>query len=229
MVVALWDDSQSSLRRPAKQDLRRGLAVILCNLGNNVVLEQSWGVACVVPAKLDERLWAVRGVRGDGDALLLCELEERGLDEVGVVLDLEDGGDDLCAADDLEDQGAAEVGDTNALGEALLNDALESGPGAGERGLDGLHIVGGSVIGPAWWVADLGVDVAEGDREVDIVEVEVVDLHVCELAADNGLDAVVFGKGSPELGDDEEVGTLDEAVCDGFGETGTRLLLVAII
>lgn len=37
------------------------------------------------------------------------------------MLDLEDSWDDLCAADDLEDQGTAEVGDTNALCESLLD------------------------------------------------------------------------------------------------------------
>ena len=45
-----------------------------------------------------------------------------------------------------------------------------------------------AVEGPAGWVADRGVDVFQGDGEVDDVEVEVVDAPVGELLAADWLE-----------------------------------------
>jgi hypothetical protein len=82
---------------------------------------------------------------------------------------------------------------------------------------------------PAGGVADAGVDVLEGYGEVDEEEVEVVDLPVGELAAGDGLDALLVVEGLPQLGDDEEVFTLDEAILDGAGDALAALLLVAVV
>jgi hypothetical protein len=82
---------------------------------------------------------------------------------------------------------------------------------------------------PAGWVADLGVDVLEGDGEVDDVQVEVVDTPVGQLLAADGLDLLTFVEGLPELADDEEVFALYEAVLDGAGDTLAALDFVAVV
>lgn len=86
-----------------------------------------------------------------------------------------------------------------------------------------------AAVGPRRWVAHFGVDIAQGDGEVDVVEVEVVDLEVGELFARNGLDAVLFGECAPEFGDDEEVFTLYEAILDSAGEAFAGFLLVTVV
>jgi len=82
---------------------------------------------------------------------------------------------------------------------------------------------------PARGVADRGVDILEGDGEVDEIEVEVVDAPVGELLADDGLDALTIVEGVPELGDDEELLALHDTLLDGAGDTLTALDLVAIV
>jgi hypothetical protein len=82
---------------------------------------------------------------------------------------------------------------------------------------------------PTGRVADGGVDPFEGYGEVDEVEVEVVDPPVAELLADDGLDFVGVVEGVPELGDDEELLALDDALLDGAGYALSALDLVAII
>ena len=61
------------------------------------------------------------------------------------------------------------------------------------------------------------------------VEVEVVDAPVLELLFADGLDAVVVVEGVPELGDEEEVGALDEAVFYGASYALATFLLVAVV
>jgi len=52
---------------------------------------------------------------------------------------------------------------------------------------------------------------------------------VSELLLGNGDDTLLLVERVPELGDDEEVLTLDEAVLNGAGDTLTSLLLVAVV
>lgn len=145
------------------------------------------------------------------------------------MLDLENSWNDLCATDDLEDQGSAKVGDTNALCESLLDQCLHSCPGSGDWSLDWLNISVLATVCPSWWVTDLWVNISESDWEMDVVEIEVVNAKVCKLLAGNWLDAVVLGEGTPKLGDNEEVLTLYESVLDSSGETLSGLLLVTVI
>lgn len=86
LVVGLWNDSESTLSRPSEENLSWGLVVLLGDGGDGLVLEENWGVLSVLPSKLDERSWAEGRVGGDGDSLLLSELDEGWLDEVWVVL-----------------------------------------------------------------------------------------------------------------------------------------------
>lgn len=82
---------------------------------------------------------------------------------------------------------------------------------------------------PARWVAHLGVDVLEGDGEVDDVQVEVVDAPVGQLLAADGLDLLALVERLPQLADDEEVFALYEAVLDGTGYTLAALDFVAVV
>ena len=146
-----------------------------------------------------------------------------------MVLDLKDSWDDLCATNNLENQGSAEVGDTDALCKLLLNQSLHSSPGSGDWSLDWLDISVLAAVCPSWWVTDLWVNISESDWEVNIVKIEVVNAEVCKLLAGDWLDALVFGESTPKLGDDEEILTLYEALLDGSCETLSGLLLVTVI
>lgn len=103
----------------------------------------------------------------------LADVEELLLDEVGVVLDLESLGEDLGVAGKVKESLAVVVGDTNVLGKLLLVQLLESSPCLVERSLDRGDLA--VLVFPARRVADAGVNVLDGEREVNDVEVEVVD------------------------------------------------------
>lgn len=87
----------------------------------------------------------------------------------------------------------------------------------------------GIIVVPARGVADLGVDVLEGNGEVDDPEIEVVDPPVSELLLGDRLNLVVVVERLPQLGDDEQVFTLYNALLDSTCNTLTGLLLVAVV
>lgn len=169
----------------------------------------------------------IRRVGGDGNTLLLAESEELLLDEVGVVLNLKSGGADAAVTEEIHQQSTLEVGNTNALGEALVNDGLEALPGLLDGGLGLLDGTVGHV--PAGGVRDGRVDVFESDGEVDEEEIEVLKAPPFELLADNGLDVLLVVEGVPELGDDEELLTLDETLINGALHTLAALLLITVV
>lgn len=70
---------------------------------DDVVVEQEWGVLCLLHVELEEGLWAERRVRGDGNVLGLAELDESFLGEVRVVLNLQSGGEDAGVAEEIQD------------------------------------------------------------------------------------------------------------------------------
>src|SRR5690606_41315405 len=94
-----------------------------------------------------------RAVRGCGYAVLLVEVVEVPMLQVGVELDLVDRGHDLCPLEDDLEVLLEEVGNTDGPGLAGRLDGLEVGPGAPEllRGL-----------GPGG-VGEVEVDVAEAE------------------------------------------------------------------
>ena len=225
LVVALGDDGNATLGGPSEENLGGGLAVLVGNGLDALDLEESLGV--LGQTELDERLGSERRVGGDGDVERLAELDEGLLCQVRVVLDLEGGGDGLGVAQEVKDQGTVVVGDTDVLGQALGVDLLHGLPGLGEAGLAGLHLA--VVVEPAGRVAVGGVNVLESDGEVHDVEVKVVDAVVLELLLADGLDVLLVVEGVPELGDDEQLLTLDDAFLDGAGNTLASLLLVAVV
>lgn len=86
-----------------------------------------------------------------------------------------------------------------------------------------------AIVEPARRVPCLGGDVLERDGEVDQVQVEVVDAPVGKLLLGDGLNLVIVVEGLPQLGDDEEVRSLYEAVFDGAGNALSGFDFIAIV
>jgi len=161
------------------------------------------------------------------DVVLLAEVDETLLGEVRVVFDLESSGSDLGVAEEVKNKGTVVVGNTNALGETLVNQLLHGLVCLGEGSLGEGDLV--VLVGPAGRVADAGVDVLQGDGEVNDVQIKVVNAQVSELLLGNRLDLVGVVERVPELGNKEEFFTLDEAVLDSTGNTLANLLLIAVV
>lgn len=145
-----------------------------------------------------------------------------------MVLDLEGSRRDLGVAEEVVEELGLEVGDTDALGETASDEGLHGGPCLLDGGL-GRADLGLAVVVPAGRVSDGGVDVLEGDGEVNEVEVKAVDTPVSKLLANDGLYTVSIVEGVPKLGDDEEFIALDETLLDGAGNTLAAFDLVAVI
>lgn len=195
---------------------------------DGIVLHEGRGGLGVIHVELDEAGGAEGGVGGHDDALVLGQLDELDLLQVGVQLDLEGGGADLGVLEGVVEGLGLVVGDADAAGEALLDEAFHGAPGLLVGGLGPPDLLVAVVV-PAGGVADAGVDVLEGDGEVDEEEVEIVDLPVGELPAGDRLDPVDVVEGLPQLGDDEELLALHQAVLDGAGNALAALLLIAVV
>ncbi|KAI6756630.1 hypothetical protein HG530_011228 [Fusarium avenaceum] len=228
-VGALGDDSKTLLGGPAEEDLGGGLVVLGGEASEDLVLHERRSGLGNVHVELHEASRAEGGVGSHSNALSLGKADKVGLLVVGVKLDLESSRSDLGDLEQVVDGLRLEVGDTDGLGKALLNEALHGAPGLLVGGLAPADLGAGVVVVPAGRVADLGVDVLEGDGEVDEEEIKVVDLPVGELAAGDGLDVLLVMVCLPELGDDEEVLSLHDAFLDGAGNTLTTGLLIAVI
>lgn len=201
LVHTLGDDHNLALNRPAEKDLGSRLAVLLGDLGDNFVLQQGLGVLTGaghlnVGGRTEGR------VGHDLDTLLLDPVDQAGLLEVRVQFDLEDGRLDLAVAEHVQDGLDVEVGDTNVAGLAVFNDLLEFAPAVldggafiGELVLAGLDPAGGRV-------GFSDGSVLTGDREVDQVQVDVVETQVLELLVKGRADVILVVVGVPQLGDD---------------------------
>lgn len=144
-----------------------------------------------------------------------------------MVLDLEGGRTDASIPQQVHQQLGAEVADADAARELLVDQALHRGPGLLDRGSAQLHLARG--IGPAGRLPHAWVDVLQGDREVHDVQVEVVHAPVGQLIAADGLDGATVVESVPQLGDDEELLALHEAVLDGAGDSLAGFDLVAVV
>lgn len=141
-----------------------------------------------------------RGVCGDDDALALDVFDELLLLEVRVMLNLEGGGTNASMAQEIHDELNAEVANTNAAGEFLVDQRLHGLPCLLDSGIAECDF---AVCVPAGRVAHSRVNPFECDGEVNQVKVEVFETKVLELLAGNGLDFVAVVEGVPELGDDK--------------------------
>ena len=61
------------------------------------------------------------------------------------------------------------------------------------------------------------------------VQVEIVDTPILQLLFANRLNPVTVVERIPELGDEKEIGTLDDAFLDGSGNSLAGFLFVAVI
>ena len=143
------------------------------------------------------------------------------------MFDLEGCGMDLGVAEEIHEELAVEVADADGFGHTLADELFHSGPRLLDRGVAGNDVL--AVVGEAGRVAFRGVDVFEGDGEVDDVEVKVVDTPVLELLFADRLDSVVVVEGVPEFGDKEEVGAFDYALFDGASDALTGFLFVTVV
>lgn len=143
------------------------------------------------------------------------------------MFDLEGCRMDLSVAEEIHEELAVEVADADGFGHTLAHEFFHSGPRLLDRGVTGYDVL--AIVGEAGRVAFRGVDVFEGDGEVDDVEVEVVDTPVLELLFADRLDSVVVVEGVPEFGDKEEVGAFDYAFFDGASDALAAFLLVAVV
>lgn len=198
------------------------------NLLDDGALHQRSGVLDAEVLNLHEASGAERRVSCDGDALLLSKVDEVGLLEVRVVLNLERSRADPGVEEVVIHRLGLVVGDANAAGKAGIDQLLHGSPGLLEGGLAPSDLAL-AVVEPSGRIADAGVNVLEGSGEVDEEEVKVVNLPVGKLLAGDGLDLVLVVEGLPQLGDDEELLTLHDALLDGAGNTLTTLLFVAIV
>jgi len=185
---------------PSQEDLRGGLVVLLGDLHDRGVVEEERGVLGRLELQLQEGLGSKGRVCGDGDALGFRKLQESGLHEVWVVLDLESGRADLGVSEQVDDQRTLEVGNTNGLRVSLVDQALHSSPGLLDRSTALLHIVL-PINSPSGRVSHGRVDVFESDGEVHDVQVEVVNAPVRQLPLADGLDSLAIVEGVPQLAD----------------------------
>lgn len=144
------------------------------------------------------------------------------------MFDLQDGGADLRIAQEIEEQRALEIGDADTACETLFNQGLHSGPSLLDGGVAELDVVF-AVEGPSGRITDFGIDVTQGDWEVDVIQVEVIDAPVGQLLTADGLDGGSLVEGVPELADDEEVAALDEAIFDSAGDALAGFGFVTVV
>ena len=116
-----------------------------------------------------------------------------------MVLDLEDGGLDASVFEEVLDEGGVEVGDTDVLNEARVDELLHGFPGLTDGDVLQCAVGALAVVVPLRGVADSGVNVLQGDGEVDEVKVEVVALEVLKGALESGADVLLSVVGVPEL------------------------------
>ena len=144
-----------------------------------------------------------------------------------MVFDLEGCGGDLGIAEKIHDELAIEVADADGFGQTLANKAFHSRPSLLNGSIPRDNVL--AIISEAWWVSFRGVDVFEGDGEVDNVEVKVVYAPILKLLFADGLDTVMVVERVPELRDKEEIGALDYAFFDSAGDTLAGFLFVSVV
>lgn len=191
------------------------------------MLKQHRRIVRLLPIQLDKRLRPKRRVRRHRNALAGRELQQRRLHQVRMVLDLQRRGPDARVPQQIEDQRALEIRDADAARQPGIDQVLQRRPRLLDRRVAQLHAAVGGV--PAWRVRDRWIDVLQRDGEVHDVEVEIVDAPVCELLLGDGGYARAVVEGVPELGDEEEVGALYEAVFDGSRDALAGFFFIAVV
>ena len=181
------EEGGATLDGPGEGDLGGGFVYALGDGGDDGVVEEFWVHAVTEGGEGEE-----------DDAVLFAEVEEFPFGEVGVGLDLDDGGFDACGGDDGAELFEGDVGEADGFAVAVVDEAFEGVPGVDE--------------GDAGIVEDLALGVArvlvvaglEGEGGVDDVAIDVVDVESAAAGVEGGLDAFGAVIGVPELGGDED-------------------------
>ena len=228
-VVAFWDHRDIPLSCPPQQNLCGSLLVLLCELLDHGVLKQWRCVFGLVNRhiQLEERLRAKRTVGCDDDSLTLGEIEKPFLSEVGMMFDLESGRFYLGVSEEIQDQLAVEIADPDRLGETFIDQCFHGLPGFLNRCISRNYLV--SFVGEARGISYFRIHVLQRDWKVDDVKIKIVNVPVLELLLANGLDLLLVMEGVPELGDDEELFSLNETILDRSRDTLAALDLVAVV
>lgn len=111
------------------------------------------------------------------------------------MFDLEGCGRDFGITEEIHEELAVEVADADGFGHTLAHKLLHSGPRLLDGSVPGDDVL--AIVSKAGRITLGGIDVFEGDREVDDVEIEVIDAPIFELLFANRFDSVVVVEGIP--------------------------------
>ena len=211
----LGDDRVTANLGPGKDDLCRGGTDTVGDLLDDLVLDEQGLIDHVV---------AESRVLGDVNTLLTAPLDEVGLEEAGVALDLVGGRDDTSAVNQSLEVLLGVVGDTDSAS-LLLVELGHSLPCVDDG--DGVKHLDVTVLLEREEVLVNILLLVESDREVNKVQVEVVEAELSKAVVESRSDVVGPVLGVPELGCDEEILTLD-ALSESLLESLSDLLLVAV-
>ena len=93
-----------------------------------------------------------------------------------MMLNLVGSGPDLSIAKEIQKELGVEVGDTNEPGKLILHELLHFGPGLVDRGSVGCSgiLARAALVLKVGRVFGLGVDILQGDGEVNEIQVKIV-------------------------------------------------------
>lgn len=169
--------------------------MLICDALDGAVIEQEWGVLCLLHVQLEEGLWAEGRVCGDCNVAALAKIEQVLLNEVWVVLNLEGLWHVLGVTLNIEEQAAVVVGDTNRLDQTLIVELLHGVVGVLERSFaEGELVV---LVEEARRISYGWIDILESDWEVNNVEIKVVNAPIRKLLLGNWLDTLLVVEGVP--------------------------------
>mmetsp|Transcript_43176 Transcript_43176/g.109047 ORF Transcript_43176/g.109047 Transcript_43176/m.109047 type:complete len:228 (+) Transcript_43176:465-1148(+) len=169
------------------------------------------------------------GVARDCDAAVLAKLDQAGLLQVWVVLNLQDRHGVARVLQQVHQQGAVEVGHTNVLHKTCINQLLHRFPGLPDGDITVHQLSIGRVVRPLGRVARVKVHILQRDGEVDEVQVQLSQAEVFEGTLTSGAHMLACMEGVPQLGRDKHVLALHDTVLDGGGEARPHLLLISIV
>ena len=152
-------------------------------------------------AEGDIRRGSQRREGGHGDPLFPAEAEKLLLGEERVELHLEDGRRDPRSGEEIAEERSRAVANADAAHDSGPDEFLHRPPGLRQRDIDHLHSRLGCrrVVDPARGIADVEGDESLGDREMDEVEIEVVEAEVDKRPLRGRADMPWVVEGVPKL------------------------------
>lgn len=227
-LSALWNSNAIALNSPTEANLSLRLIVFLGSSDDGFAEEA--GVLSSRHVKLNVTQTSEVRETHDLQVSVLPRISEQLLlGEEGVQLDLEDGGLDLGVLEDIVDLVGVDVAAADVSREFLLDEGLHCVPGvlvASLRIENHLLVIG---VHPLGRVLALDGHELLSDGEVNQVEIQVLELQILEGLLAGEFDLVGSVESVPQLGDDEKILSLDEALRDGAFDALTDLLLVTVV